>query len=246
MTDHSLDALARVPDGPDEGPPAGRSGATSLTEAAYERLKAQVIEGRFHPGDQYDLAGIAERLGLGRTPVREALLRLQGEGIVRFVPKRGLRIVPLTADDLTEIYQVISAVEVEAVALLAQAKPAKTALAGLTAAAERMAAAAEAGDREAWALADEAFHRGLLALCPNRRLRDVGLAQRDLAQRAHFVALRLLSAKQQARSARRHRKLVKLLAAGDVEAAVAGHRGQRERGAALLVEVLRGHGLTRL
>jgi DNA-binding GntR family transcriptional regulator len=90
----------------------------SQMENAYQRLKAMIIAGEINADDQIDATRLVDVLGFGRTPVREALLRLQTEGIVEILPKRGVRIVKLSADDLTEIYQVISAVEIEAVRLL--------------------------------------------------------------------------------------------------------------------------------
>jgi DNA-binding GntR family transcriptional regulator len=91
----------------------------SQTDLAHTRLKSMIISGEIEPADQIDVKRLIDVLGLGRTPIREALLRLQMEGIVRIVPKRGVQIVLLSADDITEIYQVISAVEIEAVRLLA-------------------------------------------------------------------------------------------------------------------------------
>ncbi|MEQ9641651.1 MAG: GntR family transcriptional regulator [Alphaproteobacteria bacterium] len=218
----------------------------SQTDAAYARLKDMIVSGEIDPADHVDAKTLADLLALGRTPVREALLRLQTEGIVRIVPKRGVRIVTLSADDITEIYQVISAIEIEAVRILTLARPSSRDLDQLSDGCERMTVAAKIDDREAWILADEAFHRTLLALNPNRRLRDVGLLHRDLAQRAHFVALRLLDRDQLAKSARRHKKLVKLIVAGDVEAAVLEHHVQRERGQAMLVGILTKYRLTHL
>tara|TARA_R110002167_G_scaffold30531_17_gene101079 strand:- start:605 stop:1333 length:729 start_codon:yes stop_codon:yes gene_type:complete len=218
----------------------------SQTDDAYARLKGMIISGEIGPADQIDARKLADGHKLGRTPVREALLRLQTEGIVRIVPKRGVQIVTLSADDITEIYQIISAVEIEAVRLLTLTTPSKQDLSPLAAATERMTAAAKADDREAWVSADEDFHRGLLKLNPNRRLCDVGLLHRDLAQRGHFVALRLLGPDQLATSARRHRKLIKLIAAGDASAAVAEHRLQRERGQTMLIGILLKYRMTHL
>jgi len=218
----------------------------SRTDAAYARLKDRIISGALPPGEQIDAARLSDDLEFGRTPVREALLRLQAEGIVEIIPKRGVRIVSLSADDLTEIYQVISAIEVEAARLLAETKPTMSDLSDLSEAVERMAAAARANDREAWALADEAFHRRLLDLNPNLRLRDVGITHRDLAQRSHFVALRMLTPEQRLRSAEQHRDLIQLIASGEGAAVAARHRDQRARGAEMLVTVLREHHLSRL
>ncbi len=218
----------------------------SQTEAAYARLKAMITSGEISPSEQVDANRLAEALGLGRTPVREALLRLQTEGIVIIMPKRGVQVAPLTAEEIMEIYQVISAVETEAVRLLTMSGPSNEQLESLRVYAKKMMRAAEAEDRESWIAADEDFHRQLLKLNPNKRLRDVGLLHRDLAQRAHFVALRLLRSEQQAKSARQHKRLIKLISSGDAVAAAETHQVQRDRGAKMLVGVLRAHGLTKL
>ena len=109
-----------------------------------------------------------------------------------------------------------------------------------------MILAAEKGNREQWALADEGFHRALLESNPNQRLRDVGLTHRDLAQRAHFVALRLLRPEQLMKSARQHKWLIKLIASGDAATAVENHRVHRDRGANMLLKVLRQYHMTQL
>ncbi len=218
----------------------------SQTDLAHARLKGMIIAGEIGPADQIDANRLVDVLGIGRTPIREALLRLQMEGIVRIVPKRGVQVVLLSADDITEIYQVISAVEIEAVRLLALSKPSHKQLRVLIDANERMISAAEQNKREDWVLSDEAFHRALLELNPNRRLRDVGLIHRDLAQRAHFVALRLLPPDQLLKSTRQHKRLIKLIRAGDEAAAVESHLTQRDRGANMLVGVLRQYRLTQL
>jgi DNA-binding GntR family transcriptional regulator len=218
----------------------------SRTDNVYALVKGMILSGEIDPVDRIDAHRLVDMLGFGRTPVREALLRLQSEGIVTIVPQRGVRIVTLSADDLTEIYQVISAVEIEAVRLLAEFAPRTDRLDALTAASDRLAAAAQTDDREDWVSADEAFHRAILELNPNRRLREVGLLHRDLAQRAHFVALRMLRPDQLTESARQHSRLIELILAGDVEAAVASHRTQRDRGAELLVGVLRHYRMTQI
>ena len=219
---------------------------TSQTDLAHARLKGMIISGEIGPADQIDANRLVDVLGFGRTPIREALLRLQMEGIVRIVPKRGVQVVLLSADDITEIYQVISAVEIEAVRLLALSKPSHKQLELLVDVNERMISAAERNEREDWVLADEAFHRTILELNPNRRLRDVGLVHSDLALRAHFVAVRLLPPEQLMKSTRQHKRLIKLIKSGDEAAAVKSHQTQRDRGATMLVGVLRQYRMTQL
>lgn len=218
----------------------------SRTESAYALLKGMILSGELGPADLIDANSLTDTLALGRTPVREALQRLQTEGIVRIIPKRGVRIVTLTADELMEIYQVISALELEAVSLLAACEEKSAALDDLMSKADDMIEAAESDDRDRWILADEAFHRALLEHNPNRRLRDAGLLHRDLVQRAHFVALRLLDQPNLLKSAQEHKRMIGLLASGNTEGAVENHRQQRGQGAKMLVGVVRNFRLTQL
>lgn len=218
----------------------------SRTQSAYGLLKGMILSGAIDPADLINANSLTDTLQMGRTPVREALLRLQTEGIVRIAPKRGVQIVTLTADELMEIYQVVSALELEAVLLLAACRDKSEALADLLFKADEMIAAAQADDRERWILADEAFHRALLEHNPNQRLRNAGLLHRDLAQRAHFVALRLLDRSKLLNSALEHKQMVELLTSGDTDAAVENHRLQRARGAEMLVAVVRQYRLSQL
>lgn len=235
-------SASRKPITADQDPPQKRS----QTDAAYGQLKDMIVSGRLDPTMQIDAHKLVDVLGFGRTPVREALLRLQTEGIVKIMPKRGVQIVSLSAEEILEIYQVITAAETEAVRLLTKGGPSLDQLGPLIRAAEHMMSAAQAGSRDGWIAADEDFHRQLLKLNPNRRLCDVGLLHRDLAQRAHFVALRLLRSEQLLKSARQHKRLIKLIASGDAATAAETHQVQRDRGAKMLVGVLHQFRLTQL
>ena len=64
----------------------------SLTDEAYGLLKAEILENRMPPGFQALEQDLAQRLNMSRTPVREALIRLQEEGLVEVVPRRGMRV----------------------------------------------------------------------------------------------------------------------------------------------------------
>jgi DNA-binding GntR family transcriptional regulator len=72
--------------------------ADSVVELAYRRIRALVLEGEILPGSRLGQAELAERLGISRTPVREALRRLTGEGLAEFVPNRGFRAAELGLD----------------------------------------------------------------------------------------------------------------------------------------------------
>lgn len=221
----------------------GDSRTGSLTDRAYTFLKTEIISGRIMPGSLVDAGEIAQRIGMSKTPVRESILRLANEGVLEVNPRRGVRVVPVTADDLHAIYEVITAIEVEAVSRLTLSKPGRKDLKPLIEQVIRMRVATETEDGEAWNLADEAFHRGLMNLCGNPRLAEAGNTYRDMAQRAHFVALRLVSIDQKTTSTASHSDLLETILTGDAAHARHVHRRQRERGDALLVEALRKIGM---
>jgi DNA-binding GntR family transcriptional regulator len=87
----------------------------SLTLAAYETLKEKIIVGFFLPGQYLNEAAISDQLGYGRTPVHQALQRLQVEGLVEVVPRKGVIIQPDSAGQIIEILDARIVVESELV-----------------------------------------------------------------------------------------------------------------------------------
>src|SRR5215213_8646251 len=92
----------------------------SLVDDAYAALKEAIRENTFPPGYQGSEQEIATRLGMSRTPVHEAVIRLQEEGLVRVLSRRGVVICAISAVDMREIYGVIIAVEAASAELLAE------------------------------------------------------------------------------------------------------------------------------
>ena len=86
----------------------------SQVDKAYGELKADILANRLPPGFQAPEPEFATRLGMSRTPVREALLRLQSDGLVELVPRRGARVLPISVDDMREIYQLLISLESDA------------------------------------------------------------------------------------------------------------------------------------
>ena len=191
----------------------------SLVDDAYAALKEAIRENMFPPGYQGSEQEIATRLGMSRTPVHEAVIRLQEEGLVRVLSRRGVLICAISAADMREIYEVIIALESTAAELLAE-KPEDVRLA-ITTELERvnaeMDAALEADDLMAWARADGRFHQLLMERCGNKRLVRMFHTIMDQSHRARMLTLRLRP--KPTASVQEHQAIVDAIRQGDAEAA---------------------------
>lgn len=210
----------------------------SLTDKAYSQIKTRIRAGEIKPGSDIDAGEIATAIGTSKTPVREALLRLANEGVVEVNARRGIRVVAISASRLKNIYEVITAIEVEAVGLMARRSLSKNDMKSAFEQCLKMQMAVEMEEDDVWNMADEEFHRSLLHLSGNPEIAEAGCYYRDLAQRAHFVALRLVTLDQKAKSIAAHMSLLRLIGEGDEAACRQMHRAQRERGGDLLVSAL--------
>ena len=102
---------------------AGKGHVTrvSLVDDAYLAIRRRILDNVYPPGHQALEGDLAGELGISRTPVREALIRLANEGLVEVVPRHGMRVLPVSPTDMREIYVVLTALESAAAELLAQA-----------------------------------------------------------------------------------------------------------------------------
>lgn len=83
----------------------------SLSEKAYDMLSQHIVQGKLRPGEQVLAKNLSNQLGMGRTPVREALLRLQNEGIVICNSRHNYKVRILTPEDIREIYDTLGILE---------------------------------------------------------------------------------------------------------------------------------------
>ncbi|WGF88069.1 GntR family transcriptional regulator [Marinivivus vitaminiproducens] len=200
----------------------------SLVDKAYAWLKNRIVTDLLPAGADIDDAAVALELGMSRTPVRDAIRLLHAQGYVDVLPRKATRVAFLQVRDMRHVYQLITALEVKAVSLIAARAPGEAGVSPLRQACAAMRAVdADGGGLAEWHAADEHFHRGLLELSGNPWITRVGLEHRDFVQRAHLVALRLRNVT--ATSTVVHAELVDLLAAGDVAGATANHLAQRNR-----------------
>ncbi len=216
----------------------------SRAEDAHDRLRDEIRANRMPPGFQATEPEIALRLGMSRTPVREALIRLEAEGLVELIPRHGARVLPIRADDMREIYDILTALEPEAAAQVAARGPSEADLAPLEAATRDMEAALAKSDLDMWAEADDRFHLTLLELQGNRRLTGIVTALYDQAHRARVFTMRLRAPPHQ--STQDHRAIVDHLRAGNVDATRTVFRQHRQRAATELLDILETYKLGHL
>jgi DNA-binding GntR family transcriptional regulator len=154
----------------------------NLAQAVYEQLKADIYEFRLLPGGRFSENEIALRTGVSRTPVREALYRLQREGFLDVLAKSGWSVRALDFDRFEHLYDVRVILEVAAVKKLCRGDPAQ-ALADL----ERTWLApprSRETDPRAVAHLDEAFHGTLVAATGNPELARLHM---DVTERIRII-----------------------------------------------------------
>jgi len=218
----------------------------SLVDDAYGKLKDAIRENEFPPGYQGSEQEIASRLGMSRTPVHEAVIRLQEEGLVRVLPRRGVVVCAISADDMREIYGVIIALEAAAAEALAE-RPSQERLSTareLEAANKIMETALKNDDLTAWAKADESFHRLLIEHSGNQRLLRMYHTIMDQSHRARMITLRIRPRPEG--SVKEHRSIVDAIKRGSPSQARELAKEHRVRARNQLVPLLEQVGLRHL
>ncbi|GJH24792.1 GntR family transcriptional regulator [Caballeronia novacaledonica] len=220
---------------------SARPARRNTTELAYRELRRRIIESELTPGSYLLEQELGLMLGFSRTPIREAALRLQGEGLVQIVPRHGIRIVPTSISDIKHIYQVLISLESTAAALVASRKDIE--LAPLVHSCEAMTAALERGDMLAWAAADEVFHETLIALSGNARLHGIVMNCRDQVHRVRRFTQIVKAHPQPSKSIQEHYDIIDAMRCGDAAKASELYRAHRERGWRDQTNVLQQYGI---
>lgn len=209
----------------------------SLVEDAYRALKASILDGTLPAGYQAVEHRIADQLNMSRTPVHEAVIRLQHEGLVRVLPRRGVQVLPISAADMVEVYQVLVAMEGMAAMLLAQnPEQAEASIRMMEDATNQMERALKSEDLRGWARADDQFHRVLVSECGNQRLAKMAATMVDQAQRARAVTLSFRALPHA--SVQEHRIIISAIRAGDTLGARAAAEGHRTRASSEIIKAI--------
>ncbi|GAB4255715.1 MAG: GntR family transcriptional regulator [Deferrisomatales bacterium] len=187
-----------------------------LAKLAYESLRDSILSGRLEPGAIYNERALADQLGISKTPVREALLELAAQGLVTFLPRRGVMVNRFSERDIQEVFEVRLAIELAMAEKLARKAPAVD-LGRVEDALREQERAIASEDPEAFVEADRRFHVVFGELVDNRRLAAILENVRDLIHVMGREAL--LAGARPEEVVAEHRRIVDVLRSGDPDAA---------------------------
>jgi len=187
-----------------------------LVDEATQALRDAILSGRLPAGTRLRQTELAARLAISRTPIRDALGRLQQEGLVEILPAAGVRVAVLNLREAAELYDVREVLDGLAARLAARRADA-TALAVLAKSLARMARCFDRDESNQWFAAHVAFHDAIFRAAGNARLQAMSSVVR-LSIR-HFHPLLLRTANRLEDALREHRAIFDAIAARDEPAA---------------------------
>ncbi len=187
-----------------------------LRETAHRLIREAIVRGELPPGSVVRDAELAERLGLSRAPVRDALARLADEGLVRTKPQSHTRVTPIDAGEVRDAAAVVRAMH-ELAARTGVPRLTAEHLATMTEANQRFDAAVRAGDVDEAMRADDELHDVLVAACGNRAVAATIDRYTPLIRRLERLRFSVPAARE---SVARHERLIEACRGADVEAAV--------------------------
>jgi len=187
-----------------------------LSERLRESIEEEIATGKLLPGSRLDEVELATRFGVSRTPIREALRLLLGEGLVETRPQRGAVVAQVTPQRLIEMFEVMA--ELEAMcARLAARRMSDAELAEVEAAHEACRGSAAARDADAYFYANERFHYAIYAASHNTFLFEQAAALQRKLRPYRRLQLRVRNRPQ--RSFEEHQAILDALREGDADKA---------------------------
>jgi DNA-binding GntR family transcriptional regulator len=208
---------------------------SSASDHAYRWTRERILDATFRPSDIISEREVAERVGLSRTPVREAFLRLEGEGFLRLYPKRGAVVVPVTESDVRDVLQARLVIEPWAASEAARRNDRRALADRLSLHVAALVDARRNRDAAGYQEADRAFHLAIVEVTDNRLLTDFYRSLRDRQLRVGAVAL-ATSEGRAATIVEEHRAISNAITAGRPEEA-ADAVGAHIRSTALAVRL---------
>ena len=187
-----------------------------LRELVFESLREAIISGQLRPGERLMEIQLAEEMGVSRTPVREAIRKLELEGLVVMIPRKGAYVAGLSLKDIVDVFEIRGALEGLAAELAAE-RITDNELEELERYLVKIADDIEKGDLDKVVATDTEFHSILYQASRNQRLSQIISNRREHIQRFRTTSLsypgRMKTALEE------HRKIVEAISARDCELA---------------------------
>lgn len=188
---------------------------TLSIDTVHDAVRTAILHGELAPGAEVSQVQLATRLGVSRTPLREALRLLQREGLVESRRNRRVRVAPLSVEDFDELYAIRLTLESTALKLSVPLLCPEE-LAELKGQMAQMAHYAANEDYERWEVPHRAFHRGLIAHSGERMMRMI-VELADHATRYRWLYMSDPPARESAET--EHRAILKTVEAGNADEA---------------------------
>jgi DNA-binding GntR family transcriptional regulator len=160
----------------------------SLRARAYEEIKRRIITLNYRPGEYLNEAMISEQLGIGRTPVHQALDRLMLEDMVEVIPRKGVIVRPVSLDEVLQLVEVRLVNETHCAALAAE-RASEAEIDEMGAILEPTQTLIDLRDIEGLMLLDRNFHSSISAAARNRVLANILLTLHERSLRFWFISL---------------------------------------------------------
>ena len=188
----------------------------SLKDKVYLYLKDEIARGNLKPGERIKEKEIAQQFGISRTPIREALLQLEAEGFVKFLPRRGIIVRKLTVKEISDIWQTIGVLEGGAAAL-ATLRMNKGDLSALERLTQKMQQALDGENYEEYNRLNLRFHETFLKKSGNDQLYQIIIR---LKKRIYEHPVKMVTIPEWERKAfREHLDLLKIFKQRDAQRA---------------------------
>lgn len=189
-----------------------------LRDVVFNNLRQAILKGELKPGERLMEIALAERLGVSRTPIREAIRKLELEGLVTMIPRRGAQVANITKKDLNDVLEVRLGLENLAIEKVCSLRSEED-LARLKAASDKFLKTIEEGDLTKLAEADMAFHEIIYQASDNLRLNQVLSNLREQIYRYRIEYLKEEDTRN--RLAKEHEEIYQAIRDRDVERAKA-------------------------
>ena len=190
--------------------------AQSKQMLAYQQIKEDILNNTFPPGTVMVERKLCDIYHVSRSPIRNALQQLTHEGLLSFVPGKGVVVSSFTTEDILEVYDLIELHQIYAVNICI-AKGSQAAIDALAAVSANMEQALAAGDIFQCTRWDQKFHELLVEYAGNHRLQSI--FEQLACQQMRFMTTVLEDASLASRSQEEHRKILDAIIAGDSQAA---------------------------